>query len=197
MRLTILTLLTAIALTSLSCSAGERAEEKIIIATPLGDIHVTLDPVNAPLTTANFLRYVDAGLLDGTCFYRVVRPDNQPDNPVIIEVIQGGRYQDEESGGFEPVAHETTAVTGIRHLDGTISMARYGPGTATSEFFICVGDQPELDHGGKRNPDGEGFAAFGRVTRGMEVVRMIHATVAPEQYLDQPVVITTISRVKK
>lgn len=171
--------------------------EKIIIRTELGDIHVRIEMQKAPVTSANFLRYIDAGLYDSTCFYRVVRPDNQPKDSVFIGVIQGGRYEDEETGGFPPVTHETTVMTGIRHLDGVISMARWTPGTATSEFFICVGDQPELDYGGMRNPDGQGFAAFGYVTRGMKVVRKIHSIMAPGQYLDKPVMILEITRHRK
>ncbi len=169
-------------------------KENVIISTELGDIHVALDLKNAPVTSSNFLRYVDAGLFDSACFYRVVRPDNQPNDSVRIAVIQGGRYEKEETGGFPPIVHETTAMTGIRHLDGAISMARWTPGTATSEFSISVGDQPDLDFGGKRNPDGQGFAAFGRVTRGMDVVRKIHSIEAPTQYLEKPVLIYSITR---
>lgn len=169
-------------------------KEQVVIATELGDIHVNLDMKNAPVTSANFLRYVEAGLFDSTCFYRVVRPDNQPNDSVRIAVIQGGRYEDEETGGFPPITHETTEMTGIRHLNGVISMARWTPGTATSEFFICVGDQPDLDFGGKRNPDGQGFAAFGKVTRGMDLVMKIHGIEAPGQYLKKPVLIYSITR---
>ena len=169
-------------------------KEKIIIRTELGEIIVKIDLAKAPVTSSNFLRYIDAGLFDSTCFYRVVRPDNQPKDSVFIGVIQGGRYDDEETGGFPPIPHETTEMTGIRHRDGVISMARWTPGTATSEFFICVGDQPELDFRGRRNPDGQGFAAFGKVTKGMDVVRNIHDIEAPGQYLEKPVLILRISR---
>jgi peptidyl-prolyl cis-trans isomerase A (cyclophilin A) len=171
-------------------------KEKIIIRTELGDIHATIDLRRAPVTASNFLKYIDAGLFDSACFYRVVRSDNQPNDSVPIAVIQGGRYEKEETGGFTPIAHETTEHTGILHRDGVISMARWTPGTATSEFFICVGDQPELDYGGRRNPDLQGFAAFGKVTKGMDVVKRIHSINAPGQYLDKPVVILEIIRVK-
>jgi len=175
---------------------GQPVEKKgkIIIRTEMGDISVKIDLKRAPVTSANFLRYVDAGLFDSTCFYRVVRPDNQPKDSVFIGVIQGGRYEAEGTGGFPPVPHETTEMTRIRHRDGVISMARWTPGTATSEFFICVGDQPDLDYGGRRNPDGQGFAAFGKVTRGMAVVRKIHSIKAPGQYLAKPVLIIEIAR---
>lgn len=190
MRIPILAVIFAAAMATVSC--GEKAV--VVITTELGDIQVKLDPEKAPVTSANFLRYADAGLFDSACFYRVVRADNQEKDSVLIAVIQGGRYEKEETGGFPPIAHETTEQTGINHLDGTISMARWTPGTATSEFFICVGDQPELDFGGKRNPDGQGFAAFGKVTKGMDVVMKIHGMEAPEQYLDKPVLIYRITR---
>ena len=101
---------------------------------------------------------------------------------------------DEAGAGYGPIPLERTSKTGLRHVDGTISMARDGPETATSEFFICIGDQPELDFGGRRNPDGQGFAAFGRVTAGMEVVRRIQQSPAREQRLDPPITILRIRR---
>jgi peptidyl-prolyl cis-trans isomerase A (cyclophilin A) len=194
MRLTICT--AVIAAMTFSGLYGQPADrkEKIVIRTEFGEIHARIDLKRAPVTAANFLRYIDAGLFDSACFYRVVRPDNQPNDSVRIAVIQGGRYEKEEKGGFSPISHETTEQTGIRHRNGVISMARWTPGTATSEFFICVGDQPDLDYRGKRNPDLQGFAAFGRVTRGMDVVHRIHSLNAPGQYLDKPVTITGISR---
>lgn len=160
------------------------------ITTAAGEIRILVYPRRAPLTAANFLRYVDAGLYAGTSFFRVVTPENQPDDPVRIEVIQGGDVSEEKC--FPPVAHETTEITHLKHGDGVISMARAEPGTATSSFFICVGEQPELDYGGRRNPDGQGFAAFGRVTEGMEVVRRIQRLEARGQILKKPVLITSI-----
>lgn len=187
--------LTLIGMILVSGLFGQPVEkkERIIIKTEHGDIHVKIDLMRAPVTSSNFLRYIDAGLFDSACFYRVVRTDNQPDIIVLIEVIQGGLYEEEERG-FPSIAHETTAMTGIRHRNGTISMARAEPGSATSEFFICVGDQPELDYGGRRNPDLQGFAAFGKVTKGMDVVKRIHSLNAPGQYLDKQVVILKIKR---
>jgi peptidyl-prolyl cis-trans isomerase A (cyclophilin A) len=187
--------LLVVALMLLESSFGQTGQKKetIIIRTELGDIYARLDLKRAPVTSANFLRYADAGLFDSTCFYRVVRPDNQPRDSILIGVVQGGRYEDETSV-FPAISHETTVMTGIRHRNGTVSMARYGPGTATSEFFICVGDQPELDFGGRRNPDGQGFAAFGKITKGMDVVKRIHSINAPDQYLEKPVLIIEISR---
>ena len=168
----------------------------IIINTELGDITLELYATKAPLTVSNFLRYVDSTLFDSSCFYRVVRADNQPKDSVKISVIQGGRWQNEDKG-FTPIKHETTNLTGILHKNGVISMARSVPGTATSEFFICVGDQPELDFGGKRNKDGQGFAAFGKVIKGFDIVKRIHEINSPGQYLEKKVVINKISRLRK
>jgi peptidyl-prolyl cis-trans isomerase A (cyclophilin A) len=179
-----------------SFGQSAKKKEKILIRTELGNIYARLDLKKAPVTSLNFLRYIDNSMFDSACFYRVVRLDNQPRDSIRIEVIQGGRYENEDNG-FEPIAHETTEMTGIKHRDGTISMARNGPGTATSEFFICVGDQPELDYGGKRNPDGQGFAAFGKIVKGMDVVNKIHSINADGQYLQKPVIILRITRVRK
>jgi peptidyl-prolyl cis-trans isomerase A (cyclophilin A) len=165
----------------------------VVIRTEFGEIFVEIYTDRAPVTANNFLRYVDSGLFRGACFYRIVRPDNQLKDSVKIEVIQGGRYEDEEKG-FPPIPHENTLATGILHKDGVISMARLNPGSATSEFFICVGDQPELDYGGRRNRDGQGFAAFGRVIKGMDVVRKIHSIEAPSQYPERKVLISDIVR---
>ena len=168
----------------------------VVIKTDFGNIKVEIYEKAAPITAANFLRYIDAGLFKGGSFYRVVRPDNQPASPVKIEVIQGGlRFTDDERP-YPPIEHETTDKTGILHKDGVISMARTTPGSATSEFFICIGDQPELDSGGKRNPDGQGFAAFGRVIEGMDVVRQIQQQPDENQMLIKPVVIHDIERTR-
>ncbi len=155
--------------------ASELAAELVTVQmqTSAGNITLELYPDAAPLTVANFLNYVDRHFYDQGSFYRVVRMDNQTQNTIKIEVIQGGLNLEPENLPFAPIAHETTADTGIRHTDGVISMARLEPGTASSEFFICINDQPELDYGGMRNPDGQGFAAFGRVVSGMNVVRAI------------------------
>lgn len=168
--------------------AGE-AEVRVRFETEAGPIVVAVDARRAPVTAANFLRYVDAGHYEGGRFHRVVRrrPDNQPENRVKIEVIQAGVASRNEAGSYPPIPLEPTSRTGLRHRDGTISMARLGPDTATSDFFICVGDQPELDEGGDRNPDRRGFAAFGRVVEGMEVVRQIHRAPAAGQSLTPPI----------
>jgi len=155
--------------------------------TAMGNFEIEIYVDRAPVTAANFIKYVQENRFNDAKFYRVVRDDNQPDNPVKIDVIQGGLFEDEHPLRLPPIAHETTLETGIRHVDGVISMARLEPGTASSEFFICVGDQPELDYGGRRNNDGQGFAAFGRVIKGLNVVKLIHQQNAKEQYFDPPI----------
>jgi peptidyl-prolyl cis-trans isomerase A (cyclophilin A) len=172
----------------------------VIMSTAHGDIRISLDLENAPLSAANFLRYVDGEHYDGATFYRTVRYDNDNGNPKI-EVIQGG-IRDGDAP-FEPINHEDTGQTGILHTDGVISMARDVVGTASSEFFICIGDQPGLDKGEVRNADEQGFAAFGKVVAGMDVVRKIHASPSSApgyseyvagQIIEQPVLIERVRR---
>ena len=162
--------------------------------TDKGNIVVVVDTVAAPITAANFLRYVDSGMYEGGSFFRVVRMDNQPDNDIQIEVIQGGANPDLRESFFDPIILERTNETGLKHLDGTISMARIGPDSATHSFFFCIGDQPSLDYGGMRNPDGQGFGAFGRVVEGMEIVREIQQGMVENQQLLDPVIIQSVVR---
>ena len=122
--------------------------------------------MRAPITAANFLKYVDAGLFDGGRFFRTVRPDNQVDKPVKIAVIQAAGSRERAGEFFPAIPLERTNVTALSHKDGTLSMARSTPDTARDSFSICVGDQPALDFGGARQPDGQGFAAFGQVVTG-------------------------------
>ena len=187
-------LITALLGSSVKASGVVQETPRVLLKTELGDIEVELYEARAPVTVSNFLRYVDERRLEGATFYRVVRAGNQPDNDVKIDVIQGGLGQDDHPSQLPPIRHETTRETGVLHTDGVISMARLEPGTASSEFFICVGDQPELDFGGRRNPDGQGFAAFGKVTRGMDVVRRIHQRPADSQSLAPPVSILDVAR---
>jgi len=168
----------------------------VLIKTELGDITLKLYTDKAPVTTNNFLQYVHENRLKEATFYRTVTMDNQADNNIKIEVIQGGLFEDEHPKALTPIKHETTELSGILHKDGVISMARNEPGTATCEFFICIGDQPSLDYGGKRNPDGQGFSAFGKVTNGMDVVRKIHESQADGQWLEPRIKINTIKMVK-
>jgi len=169
------------------------------IETPLGFIDLAIDTTHAPVTGANFLKYVDAGLYDGGRFNRVTRPDNYtpaPPNRPAMEIIQGGIDPAKRSQAFPPIPLERTSVTGLRHVRGTISMARGTPDSATSEFFILLDDQPSLDFGGMRFDDGQGGAAFGRVIAGMDVVKKIQQQPVNGQNLNPPVPILKVSRIK-
>lgn len=170
-------------------------QPRVLIQTAMGDIEVELDAKRAPVTTKNFLRYVLEGFYSDGVFFRTVTASNQPDDTVKITVIQARADPSREKEVFRPIAIERTCDTGLRHLDGTISMARADPDTATHHFFICVGNQPELDFGGKRNPDGQGFAAFGRVLKGMDVVYKIHASPSDGQTIKPPIRIQRAIRV--
>lgn len=182
---------------ALPAAAAEPDPPRVRLVTTEGAIVVELYPDEAPATVANFLAYVDRGRFEGATFYRVVTPRNQPGHPVPIEVIQGGlSMEDDHPNRLPPIRHETTEETGIRHEDGVLSMARDEPGTASSEIFITVGPQPELDFGGRRNPDGQGFAAFGRVVEGMDVVRRIQRLPEKDQMLLEPVPLIRVERVE-
>ncbi len=164
--------------------------------TELGNITIELYSQKAPITVSNFIKYIDENRLKEATFYRTVTLSNQPDNDIKIEVIQGGLYEDEHPQMLAPIQHETTKTTGILHKDGVISLARNEPGTATCEFFICIGDQPSLDFGGGRNPDSQGFAAFGRVINGMDVVYRIQQANADGQWLEPRIKIIRIGLVE-
>jgi len=175
-------------------SAGEDKSIRVRIETDKGNIEVELNAKSSPNTVANFMKYVDGRFYDGGQFHRTVTPGNQPDNKVKIEVVQAGINPEKMKDEFPAIKLERTRDTKLSHRDGMISMARDGPDTATSDFFICIGDQPELDFGGKRNPDGQGFAAFGRVTKGMDVVKKIQQSPADGQTLKPAVKIKRIVR---
>jgi len=184
------------ALVSMVRSAGQ-SPVRVLVETELGEIVLEIDAARAPNTAANFLRYVDAGHYNGGTFHRTVKMDNQPDSPVKIEVIQAGVSAEHAGGGFPPIPLERTSVTGLRHTDGAISMARGQPDSATSGWFICINDQPSLDFGGARNPDGQGFAAFGRVVAGMDVVHRIQqAPNTDAQRLTPPIKIRKVARIQ-
>jgi peptidyl-prolyl cis-trans isomerase A (cyclophilin A) len=175
--------------------AGQPKNPRVLLQTDLGNIVVEIYQNEAPTTARNFLRYVREDRFRGAVFYRVVREDNQSRNKVKIAVIQGGLGDEIPGQTLPPIPLETTAMTGIKHKDGTLSMARAEPDSATSEFFICVGEQPELDYGGRRNPDGQGFAAFGRVIEGMDVVRKIYAQPLDDQQLNPLIKIKAVKSV--
>ncbi|UAM99955.1 peptidylprolyl isomerase [Polaribacter litorisediminis] len=165
-----------------------------IIETNEGNLLIELYPEKAPISVANFLEYVDKGLYENSSFYRVTTPANEAGRTIKIEVIQGGILDEEKQ--LAPIKIETTKQTGILHKKGTLSMARDEPNTATNHFFICVNAQPSLDFGGKRNPDGLGFAAFGKVIEGSEIVKKIQNRENEEQRLLKPVIIKNIKRVE-
>lgn len=159
----------------------------IDIETELGRFTLALEADKAPITTANFLAYVDGGFIEGMTAYRIVTMANQKATTEHkIEVVQWGERPVNESyeSAFPTIAHEPTSVTGIRHKHLTISMARFALGTAGAGFFICIGDQPELDEGGRRHPDRAGFAAFGQVVEGEATVLAIFGRAAENS--DQP-----------
>jgi peptidyl-prolyl cis-trans isomerase A (cyclophilin A) len=164
------------------------------IKTTQGSIFIELYPDKAPITVNNFLKYVDKGLYTNSSFFRVTTPQNEADRDIKIEVIQGGF--DDETLDLTPINIETTKLTGLKHLNGTLSMARDQPNSATNSFFICISKQPSLDYGGKRNPDGQGFAAFGKVIKGMSVVRKIQSLKNDKQTLINPVTIISINRIE-
>lgn len=183
---------------SAQAATGDAAPVLTRVETSLGAFVIAVDPARAPITVANYLAYVDSRRLDGGSVYRIVTLDNQPaETRYKIEVVQWGMNNpDDQTPPLPPIAHETTRDTGLHHLDGTVSMARNGPGSAAAEFFICIGDQPELDFGGRRNPDGQGFAAFGRVVSGQDVVMAIYRHAAPEQRLKQPIAVMSVRRIE-
>ncbi len=193
-----------------ACSAGDnsaKAPPRITMKTDLGVVVFELYPDKAPVTVANFLRYVDEGAYHGAAFYRATHPENDP----MIEVIQGGLWEPRREGEqgyafvapFPEIPHETTQMSGLSHTDGMMSMARNEPGTASSEIFISIGDNTELDFGGARNPDGQGFAVFGRVVEGMDVIHAINAAPTSDgegfegQIIIEPIRILNLTRNNK
>lgn len=186
--------LLALAALQAGCGSGNSADH-VVITTRLGTIEVQLFPDKAPITTAAFLRYVDSGYYDQAAFYRILSRDNQPTGASTAELIQGGAYlSGKDREGLPGTPHEPTTVTGLTHKHGTFSMARQEPGSATTEFFICIGDNPDFDHGGKSNADGQGYAAFGQVVKGMDVVMKIYKKPEVEQRFDPPIGILRIER---
>jgi peptidyl-prolyl cis-trans isomerase A (cyclophilin A) len=194
-----LTLFLAVSLVNY-VSANEEKIINVTLQTTVGTIHIELYSEKAPISVANFLRYADDGYFNNTSFYRAVRYENDNGSPKI-EVIQGGIGDGERA--YPMIRHESTNITGLKHLDGTLSMSRGAVDTATSDFFICIGDQSGLDYGASRNSDGLGFAAFGRVTSGMDIVRKIHQMPSDKltdnsyvkgQLINNPIIIKTIQR---
>jgi peptidyl-prolyl cis-trans isomerase A (cyclophilin A) len=180
----------------MSCSTKESEYPNVAIETKYGDIVVELYPDKAPKTVAAFLNYIDSGIYNRSTFYRVLNRDNQPSDALKSELIQGGiwRTNAKKAAALRGIPHESTKQTGLQHLRGSLSMARLEPGTAGSEFFICLKKEPGLDYGGENIGDGQGYAVFGRVVKGMEIVEKIYRQREDDQYFDPPVFIFAIKR---
>ena len=181
---------------SAGCSSSESRNTHIEIRTKVGNIEVELYDDKAPQTVQAILSYIDSGFYRDASFYRVLNMDNQPSDAPKAELIQGGLWNKKGARrDLTPgIPHESTRQTGVLHTDGVVSLARQEPGTANTEFFICVGDQPGFNYGGENNPDGQGYAAFGKVVKGMDIVRRIYNLPEEDQYFDPVVPIYNIVR---
>ncbi len=179
-----------------SCKPKNTTTPHIKIETAKGTFEIELYSLQAPKTVAAFLSYVDSGYYENSHFYRVLNIDNQPSNAPKTELIQGGIWKSKNSiaQNLPGIEHETTEQTKILHTDGVISLARTEPGTATTEFFICIGKQPGLDYGGENIADKQGYATFGKVVKGMDIVRKIYRQNEEDQYFDPPIAIFSITR---
>src|SRR5262245_38038962 len=177
---------------------GQPASATVRVEPTLGAIDILVETRAAPVTAANFLKYVDGGFYTNGRFHRATRADNYTPNPPnrpLLEVVQAGINPDRRAAGFPPIPLERTSVTGLTHVIGTVSMARGAADTATSDFFICLNDQPSLDFGGLRFDDGQGAAAFGRVVAGLDVARKIQQQPTKSQALDPPITIVRVARI--
>lgn len=179
-----------------ACNSGSKsAFPQVAIRTTMGDIVVEVYPDKAPITATAFLRYVDSGYYTNGAFYRVLLQEGMS-NSNNVGLIQGGIWQTEgkPSLNLPGIAHETTQKTGLSHTDGILSLARTTPGTANSEFFICIGNQTQFDYGNATNGDKEGFAAFGKVVKGMDIVREIQRQPANGESLTPRIAIKKVER---
>ncbi|MFY7900566.1 MAG: peptidylprolyl isomerase [Chitinophagaceae bacterium] len=177
----------------LSCGTQKSQNPHVEIITELGNIEVELYPKKAPKPVAAFLHFVDSGFYEKSSFYRVLNNNNQPSDAAKTELIQGGIWNSKRKVSTT-IPHESTAKTGILHENGTISLARLAVGSASTEFFICIGKQEGLDYGGDNNADKQGYAAFGKVVKGMNVVIKISEQEDSQQYFDNPIFIKNIRR---
>lgn len=168
-----------------------------MINTSMGDIEAELYTDKAPVTTAAFLKYIDAGYYKNACFYRVVMQEGFSPS-LNTGLIQGGTWQTKDHAVPEipGIPHETTQKTGLSHTDGTLSLARTKPGTASTEFFICIGDQTQYDFGRNGVPDKQGYAAFGKVVKGMDVVRKIQLERSNGDQFVNRILIKNIERIQ-
>ena len=184
-----------LAMLFVSCNQTAYKNPHLIIETQLGDIEIELFIDQAPKTVAAFLAYVDSGFYDKTSFYRVLKSEEYPTEN-NTGIIQGGLWQTNPGKKITlpGIVHETTKQTGLTHQSGTISLARTTPGTANTEFFICIGDQSPLDFGRRGTEDGQGYSAFGKVFSGMDIVRKIQAQKSHADKFDEQILINKISK---
>ncbi|HEY7474801.1 MAG TPA: peptidylprolyl isomerase [Vicinamibacterales bacterium] len=175
-------------------AAQDPAAVMVVLETEKGTIEIEVNPAKAPITAANFLKYVDEGFYDGGRFHRAVRPNTENRTDYPIQVIQASVNPARAREGFGTIALERTNMTGLLHKNGVVSMARGNTAdTASNQFFICIGDQPELDFGGRRNADGQGFGAFGRVIIGMDVVEKIQTSPVAKDRQDPAILSQSLS----
>ena len=174
-----------------SCANKKYKEPHILIDTAFGEIEAELYPTKAPKTTASFLAFIKDGVYNHSSFYRVLKDDDMPTD-YNTGLIQGGVWPDKKNVAGIP--HESTAQSGLSHTNGILSLARTGPGTATTEFFICIGDQSQLDAGRRGTKDSMGFAAFGKVVKGMNIVRKIQSQPSNGDHFDTKIIISSIKK---
>ena len=178
----------------ISCSQKKYTNPHVEIQTKFGDIEVELYPDKAPKSVAAFLSYVDSGYYKNASFYRALNNDNQPTGNAETAILQGGIWQTKPTIKLPGIPHENTLQTKLTHKNGTVSLARQAPGTANTEFFICIGDQKGFDYGGSNNPDGQGYAAFGQVVKGMALIKQFYTQPTNDDLLQQPIDILNIVR---
>jgi len=173
----------------------QQRNNRIVIETQFGDIEAELYPDKAPKSVAAFLSYIDSGFYKRSSFYRILSEDNQPMGSAAAELIQAGLWGIGKSKAYlTGIPHEPTSLTGLKHVNGSLSLARQDTSTATTEFFICIGDQPGFDYGGENNPDKQGYAVFGKVVKGMDIVLKIYRRPEENQFFDPQIDIMTIRR---
>ena len=178
----------------ISCSHKKYKNPHVELQTKFGDIEVELYPDKAPKSVAAFLSYVDSGYYQNASFYRALNDDNQVTGNSGTAILQGGIWQTKPTIKLPGIPHESTQQTKLTHKNGTISLARQAPGTASTEFFICIGDQKGFDYGGSNNPDGQGYAAFGQVIKGMDLIKQFYTQPTNDDLLQQPIDILNIVR---
>ncbi len=175
-------------------SCNNNKNPQIIIKTNFGNIEAELFPDKAAKSVAAFLSYIDSGIYKNSSFYRVLLEETMSD--LNTGVIQGGIWETNNKKARElpGIEHESPKQTGLSHSSGTLSLARTTAGTANSEFFICIGDQSGYDSSKAFSADGLGYAAFGRVISGMEIVREIQNQPANGQAFTKATIILNIER---